>query len=137
MKRIKLILYAILAGLFWDGLVILLHTFISLVIPSHPFINFIICILVLTAVADLFIYKVFIVKNKTAYALICIPSAYFGLFLFSGVLDMFYKGIFKYWLNAVLICYYSMFTSIFVCAVVMIVRKLNAKRKENGNVKMQ
>lgn len=116
MDRIKLILYAILTGLFWDGLVILLH----------PFINFIICVLVLTVVANLLIYKVFVVKNKTAYALICIPSAYFGLFLCFNVWEMIFKGITKYGFGAVLIWYYSMFSSICVCVVVMIVRKLIA-----------
>lgn len=124
MERIKLILYAVLIGLFWDGLVILLH----------PFFNFIICVLVSVVVANLLIYKVFMVKNKTAYALICIPSVYYGLFLCYHVLEMIFKDVIKFEFGIVLVWYYSMPISIVVCIVLIIVRRLITKRNENKNV---
>ena len=125
MERFKYIIYAIFIGLFWDGFVVLLQ-YLNV---WDAVWGVILSILVLTVVANLLVYKVFVIKNKKAYALVCIPSAYAGLYLFFNVWEMLTGEVTKYGINTVVLWYYSIFSSICVFWGVIFIRKLITKRK--------
>lgn len=124
MERIKLIIYAILNGFFWSNLVILLE-YLS---GEVSFVDFGFSILVLTVMANLLVYLLFMRKNKTIYALACIPSAYFFFIHCIGIWKKILGKTAIYEIGTCVLWYYSMFTSICVCVVLIIVRKLIAKR---------
>ncbi len=127
MERIKLIIYAILIGFFWSNLVILLEY-----LSGKPFfIGFGFSVLVLTIMANLPVYLLFMRKNKTIYALACIPSVYFFIILCMDIWKKILGETAIYEIGAGVLWYYSMFTSICVCVVLIIVRKLIAQRNEN------
>ncbi len=127
MERIKLIIYAILIGFFWSNLII----FLEYLSGKVSFVGFGFSILVLTVTANLSVYLLFMRKKKTIYALACIPSVYFFFFHCLGIWKKLLGETDIYVIGTCVLWYYSMFTSIGVCVILIIIRILLAKRNEN------
>ena len=123
-ERIKLIFYAILIGFFWSNFVLLLD-YLS---GTALFVGFAgyfgVSIFILALMANLLIYLLFIRKKKSVYALICIPSSCFFFVYCGEMVNRIFGENTIYAGGATILWYFSMFTSICTCVLLIVVYRL-------------